>query len=89
MMTKYQTGMIKTALVITIAVSIIATIVILANSGTEIDAEVESRQLIKQQSGFVLQFEKVTLEGHEYWVRTGGYAGGMTHSASCPCHDKD
>ena len=33
-------------------------------------------------------FEKVTLEGHEYWVRTGSYAGGLEHSASCPCHDK-
>jgi hypothetical protein len=33
------------------------------------------------------KFRKVVLEEHEYWYRYGSYAGGLEHSASCPCHD--
>jgi len=50
-------------------------------------SEVEDTQYFKNSTSSV-RIDKIVLEGHEYWVRTGSYAGGLEHSASCPCHDK-
>ena len=51
--------------------------------------EIETTVVAKQSGGYAITFELVTLDGHEYWVYDGSYAGGIVHSASCPCHTKN
>ena len=70
-----------------LGVACVILIVVLGCNNTTPDSHVEATVVVKQTSGYVLRFDKVILEQHEYWVRFGGHAGGLEHSASCPCHE--
>lgn len=51
-------------------------------------SEVEDSQYFQNSTSSV-RIDKIILEEHEYWVRTGSYAGGLEHSASCPCKSEE
>jgi hypothetical protein len=57
----------------------------LTETETEVQASIETISLDDDHS----KIHVVTYDGHEYIVFTGYNKGGICHSASCPCHDKN